>query len=91
LHNQNLAGNIPEELRVKVFNFLKNKLHEMAIELENKVLSTHQTRVFQTLVRAVYRIGLYNELRETEMALYSQTVPMECYTRPEAMVFRDLI
>jgi hypothetical protein len=71
LYNEGLAGDLPGDLRDGVYNCLKGRLREL---LNIDVWRYNELPVFRTLVRAVGRIGLYDELMIEEKALYATRV-----------------
>ncbi|MDR0956652.1 MAG: hypothetical protein LBL77_02165 [Endomicrobium sp.] len=67
---------IPEELRYKIYNCLKGRLHALA-ELDE--WKNNEKEVFRTMLRAVKRLGLYDKLMTEQRDFYNGLVEEEVF------------
>jgi stalled ribosome rescue protein Dom34 len=77
LHSKNLVGEMPKELREKVYDYLKRNLHEM-VQLDNNFY-INLYNICTTLMRAIYKIGLYDRLLSEKRTFYSTRIPEDWY------------
>jgi hypothetical protein len=73
LHSENLTRTIPNGLREEIYNYLKGRLCELA---RQKLWPRNEGNIFTTIVRAIYRIGLYERLMSEQQQMYiNNSVP----------------
>jgi hypothetical protein len=74
LHSRELCVLLSVDLQGKVYEYLKGKLHALA----EADWSSNEWRIFITLVRAVKRIGLYDQLMDEQKAFYVENGVRTC-------------